>query len=85
MPDPAKDLTFRKGGLKHGTEKTSQNDSHGILMVGAMLGFGYGMSTVIQPHNPQITSASTISETPMVPANFSNLPRRSALESSISR
>ena len=47
-----------------------------LLMVGAMLGFGYGMSTVIQPHNPQTTSASTISETPMVPANFSNLAEK---------
>ena len=47
-----------------------------LLMVGAMLGFGYGISTVIQPHNPQITSASTISETPMVPANFSNLAEK---------
>ena len=47
-----------------------------LLMVGAMLGFGYGMSTVIQPHNPQTVSASTISETPMVPANFSNLAEK---------
>ena len=47
-----------------------------LLMVGAMLGFGYGMSTVIQPHNPQAASASTISETPMVPANFSDLAEK---------
>jgi len=47
-----------------------------LLMVGAMLGFGYGMSTVIQPHNPQIASASTIFETPMVPANFSDLAEK---------
>ena len=47
-----------------------------LLMVGTMLGFGYGMSTVIQPHNPQTVSASTISETPMVPASFSNLAEK---------
>jgi serine protease Do len=47
-----------------------------LLMVGTMLGFGYGMSTVIQPHNPQIASASTISETPMVPATFSDLAEK---------
>jgi serine protease Do len=47
-----------------------------LLMVGAMLGFGYGMSTVIQPHNLQAASASTISETPMVPANFSDLAEK---------
>ena len=76
MPDPAKDLTFRKGGLKHGTEKTLKTILIALLMVGAMLGFGYGMSTVIQPHNPQAASASTISETPMVPANFSDLAEK---------
>jgi serine protease Do len=47
-----------------------------LLMVGAMLGFGYGISTVIQPRNSQAASASTISETPMVPANFSDLAEK---------
>jgi serine protease Do len=44
-----------------------------LLMVGAMLGFGYGMSTVIQPQHSQAAPVSTISESSMVPANFSDL------------
>ena len=44
-----------------------------LLLVGAILGLGYGMSTAIKPHGPSTASASTISETPMVPANFSDL------------
>ena len=46
-------------------------------MVGAMLGFGYGMSTALsltihRLHLPQPHS----SETPMVPANFSDLAEK---------
>jgi len=47
-----------------------------LLLVGTMIGFGYGMSTIIQAHHPQIASASTISESPMVPATFSELAER---------
>jgi len=47
-----------------------------LLLVGAILGLGYGMSTAIKPHGPSAASASTISETPMVPANFSDLAEK---------
>ena len=47
-----------------------------LLLVGGILGLGYGMSTAIKPHGPSAASASTISETPMVPANFSDLAEK---------
>jgi serine protease Do len=47
-----------------------------LLLVGGILGLGYGMSTAIKPHGPSTVSASTISETPMVPANFSDLAEK---------
>jgi serine protease Do len=47
-----------------------------LLLVGGVLGLGYGMSTVIKPHGPSTASASTISESPMVPANFSDLAEK---------
>jgi serine protease Do len=47
-----------------------------LLLVGTMLGFGYGISTIIQTHHPQIASASTITESPMVPATFSDLAEK---------
>ena len=50
----------------------------GLLLVGSILGFGYGMSTAVKPYNPPAASAAatTVSETPMVPANFSDLAER---------
>ena len=45
-------------------------------MVGAMLGFGYGMSTAVKPHDPPAHRQPTVSETPMVPANFSDLAEK---------
>jgi serine protease Do len=47
-----------------------------LLLVGAILGLGYGMSTAIKPHDPSPASASTISQAPMVPANFSDLAEK---------
>ncbi len=47
-----------------------------LLMVGAMLGFGYGISTAVKPSNPAVSTGSTISEAPMVPANFSDLAEK---------
>ena len=47
-----------------------------LLLVGGILGLGYEMSTAIKPHGPSTASASTISETPMVPANFSDLAEK---------
>ena len=44
-----------------------------LLLVGAITGFGYGISTAVKAHDPQAPSASAISETPMVPASFSDL------------
>ena len=47
-----------------------------LLMVGAMLGFGYGVSTAVKHPEPAVPTGSTVSETPMVPANFSNLAEK---------
>jgi serine protease Do len=47
-----------------------------LLLVGSILGFGYGMSTAIKPSDTPTASVSTVSETPMVPANFSDLAEK---------
>ena len=47
-----------------------------LLLVGGILGLGYEMSTAIKPHGSSTASASTLSETPMVPANFSDLAEK---------
>jgi serine protease Do len=47
-----------------------------LLMVGAMLGFGYGVSTAVKHPEPAVSTGSTVSETPMVPANFSDLAEK---------
>ncbi len=47
-----------------------------LLLAGSILGLGYGMSTAIKTHDPSTASAPTISETPMVPANFSDLAEK---------
>ncbi len=44
-----------------------------LLTAGALLGAGYGVSTAVKPHDSPAPSVSTVSETPMVPANFSEL------------
>ncbi|MGZ3514281.1 MAG: DegQ family serine endoprotease [Thermodesulfobacteriota bacterium] len=44
-----------------------------LLLAGSILGIGYGMSTVIKPHDSSATPVSAVSESPMVPANFSEL------------
>jgi serine protease Do len=47
-----------------------------LLMVGAMLGFGYGVSTAVKHPEPAVSTGSTVFETPMVPANFSDLAEK---------
>ncbi|MGZ3538656.1 MAG: hypothetical protein ACXVAB_11550, partial [Thermodesulfobacteriota bacterium] len=44
-----------------------------LLFAGSILGTGYGMSTIIKPHDSSATPVSAVSESPMVPANFSEL------------
>jgi len=46
-----------------------------LLLVGSILGLGYGMSTAIKPSNAQTAPASAVSETPMIPASFTDLAR----------
>ena len=46
----------------------------GLLLVASVLGFCYGISAALKPYLLSTASASaTVSETPMVPANFSDL------------
>jgi serine protease Do len=47
-----------------------------LLMVGAMLGGGYGVSTAFKHSEPAVSKGSTVSETLMVPANFSDLAEK---------
>jgi len=47
-----------------------------LLLAGAILGIGYGMSTVIKPHDSSATPVSAVSENPMVPINFSELAEK---------
>ena len=44
-----------------------------LLMAGSLVGFGYGISSAVKPHDPPVTSTPTVSEVPMIPANFSGL------------
>ena len=49
----------------------------GLLLVGSILGFGYGMSTALKPYDPPAASAAAaVSDPPMVPANFSDLAEK---------
>ena len=47
-----------------------------LLIIGAILGLGYGVSTALKPHDSSTPSTSTVSETPMVPATFSDLAEK---------
>jgi serine protease Do len=46
-----------------------------LLLVGSVIGFGYGMSTAIKASHAGPAPAPAVSETPMVPANFTDLAR----------
>ena len=47
-----------------------------LVMVGAFVAFGYGASTAVKPTHPAPGSASVGADTPMVPANFSELAEK---------
>jgi serine protease Do len=47
-----------------------------LLMVGALLGVGYGVSIAVKHSDTAVPTGSTVSETPMVPANFSELAEK---------
>jgi serine protease Do len=47
-----------------------------LLLAGAILGLGYGMSITIKPYESSAASVSAASETPMVPANFNELAEK---------
>jgi serine protease Do len=44
-----------------------------LFMVGLLVGAGYGISTAVKAPDSTATTSSTLSATPMVPANFSEL------------
>ena len=46
-----------------------------LLLVGSMLGFGYGMSEAVKHNVPPVASAATVSEPQMIPANFTDLAK----------
>jgi serine protease Do len=47
-----------------------------LAMAVAMLGAGYGVSTAIKNSDTPVSTGAAISETPMVPANFSDLAEK---------
>ena len=47
-----------------------------LLMAGSLVGFGYGISSAVKPHDPPVSPAPAVSEVPMVPANFSDLAEK---------
>ncbi len=47
-----------------------------LLMIGAFLGMGYGFSAAVKPSDSAAQQTSTLSQTPMVPANFSDLAEK---------
>ena len=47
-----------------------------LLMAGAMVGFGYGLSSAVKSSDLPALTESTVSESPMVPANFSDLAEK---------
>jgi len=57
-------------------KKTLKRILIALLLTGSILGLGYGMSTVIKPHDSSATPVSAVSETPMIPANFSELAEK---------
>ncbi len=46
-----------------------------LLLVGSMLGFGYGMSAAVKHDVPTTASAATVSEPQMIPASFTDLAK----------
>jgi serine protease Do len=47
-----------------------------LLIAGAMVGFGYGLSSAVKSSDLPALTESTVSESPMVPANFSDLAEK---------
>jgi len=47
-----------------------------LLMAGAMVGFGYGLSSAVKSSDLLASTGSTVSESPMVPANFTDLAEK---------
>ncbi len=47
-----------------------------LLLAGSLVGFGYGISSAVKPHDPSASSTPTVSEVPMIPANFSDLAQK---------
>jgi len=47
-----------------------------LLMVGALVGFGYGVSTAVKNSTPTNSTVGTNSYIPMIPANFSELAEK---------
>jgi serine protease Do len=47
-----------------------------LLMAGAMVGFGYGLSSAVKSSDLPALTESTVSESPMVPANFTDLAEK---------
>jgi serine protease Do len=46
-----------------------------LLLVGTMLGFGYGISTAVKHDVPTSVSAATVSEPQMIPASFTDIAK----------
>jgi serine protease Do len=67
---------MRKGGQAMEQKKHFKRILIALLMAGALVGFGYGVSTAVKHPETVVSTGSTVSETPMVPANFSELAEK---------
>jgi serine protease Do len=67
---------MRRGGKTMEQKKRIKTILISLLVVGAMLGGGYGVSIAVKHPETVVSTGSTLSETPMVPANFSDLAEK---------
>jgi serine protease Do len=76
MAGYSRNLGSKKGGIDMEQRKHFKTILIALLLVGSILGFGYGISTAIKPSDTPAAPVSTLSETPMVPASFSDLAEK---------
>ncbi|MBP1739545.1 MAG: degP1, partial [Deltaproteobacteria bacterium] len=58
------------------TKKRIKKALLALIMAGALVGVGYGMASAVKGSNIPVSEAAKKSDTPMVPANFSDLAEK---------
>jgi serine protease Do len=65
-----------KGEEKMETKKRIKKALLALIMAGALVGVGYGMAPAVKSSNIPVSAVAKKSDTPMVPANFSDLAEK---------